>query len=86
MIRVLSFLLAGALLQAGTPLFRPTTERGATGWTAERGGLAVDASVSHEGSKSLRVEPGSSPDACVRSAPVSLRIGKSYEEIGRAHV
>ena len=82
MIRVLSFLLAGALLQAGTPLFRPTTERGATGWTAERGGLAVDASVSHEGSKSLRVEPGSSPDACVRSAPVSLRIGKSYEVSG----
>jgi hypothetical protein len=80
-IRLLSFLLAAAVLDAGAP-FRPTTERGATGWTAERGVLAVDTSVSHENSKSLRVEPGSSPDACVRSAPISLRIGKSYELSG----
>ena len=85
MIRVLSLLLgsllAGALLDAGTP-FRPAIERGATGWTAERGVLAVDASVSHESAASLRVEPGSSTDACVRSAPVSLRIGRSYEVSG----
>ena len=58
MIRVFCYLLAAALLDAGTPLFRPTIERGATGWTAERGMLAVDASVSHESNKSLRVEPG----------------------------
>jgi hypothetical protein len=85
-IRVLSILLASlpaaSLLHAGTPLFRPTTERGATGWTAERGSLAVDGSVSHENNKSLRVEPGSSTDAAVRSAPVSLRIGRSYELSG----
>jgi len=81
-IRVLSFLLTAALLDAGTPLSRPTTERGATGWTAERGTLTVDTAVSHETGKSLRIEPGSSPDACVRSAPVSLRIGKSYELTG----
>ena len=85
MIRALSLLLgsllAGALLDAGTP-FRPAIERGATGWTAERGVLAVDASVSHESAASLRVEPGSSTDACVRSAPVSLRIGRSYEVSG----
>ncbi len=82
MIRLLSLLLAAVLLHAGTPLFRPSIERGATGWTAERGMLAVDASVAHEGGKSLRVEPGSSPDACIRSAPVSLRIGRSYELSG----
>jgi hypothetical protein len=70
------------LLEAGTPLFRPTIERGATGWTAERGLLAVDASVPHESGKSLRIEPGGSPDACIRSAPVSLHIGKSYELSG----
>jgi hypothetical protein len=85
LIRILSLPLAAAWLlaglQAGTP-FRPAIERGATGWTAERGLLTVDASVSHENSKSLRVEPGSSPDASVRSAPVSLRIGKSYELSG----
>ena len=79
---LLAFLLARALLQAGTPLFRPTTERGASGWTAERGVLAVDASVSHENVKSLRLEPRDSGDACVRSAPVALRIGKSYELSG----
>jgi len=77
-----AFLAAGALLQAGTPFFRPTTERGASGWSAERGMLTVDASVSHESSKSLRVEPSDSRDASIRSAPVSLRIGKSYELTG----
>ena len=82
MIRVLTILLAATLLEAGTPLFRPTIERGATGWAAERGLLAVDASVSHQSDKSLRVEPGGSPDACIRSAPISLRIGKSYELSG----
>jgi hypothetical protein len=81
-IRALSLLLSVSLLQAGTPFFRPTTEPGASSWTAERGLLAVDASVSHESGKSLRVEPGSSPDASIRSAPVSLRIGKSYELSG----
>jgi hypothetical protein len=84
-IRVLSllaFLPWAALLHAGTPLFRPSIERGAVGWTSERGVLAVDASVSHQGNKSVRLEPGSSPDACVRSAPVSLRMGKSYELSG----
>jgi hypothetical protein len=77
----LAFSPSGALLHAGTP-FRPTIERGPTGWTAERGSLAVDASVSHESIKSLRVEPGNSGDASVRSAPVSLRIGRSYELSG----
>lgn len=82
MIRFFCCLLAAALLEAGTPLFRPSIERGASGWTAERGALAVDASAAHEGNKSLRLEPGDSRDACVRSAPVSLRIGKSYEVRG----
>ena len=82
MIRLICCLLAATLLQAGTPLFRPSIERGATGWTAERGALTVDTAVSHENNKSLRLEPGNSPDASVRSAPISLRIGKSYEVTG----
>ena len=69
------------MLHAGTP-FRPAIERGAQGWTAERGGLTVDASVSHENNPSIRVEPGSSPDASISSAPISLRIGKTYELTG----
>jgi hypothetical protein len=80
--RVLLLLAAAGLLHAGTPLFRPAIERGATGWTAERGALTVDAAVAHENNRSLRVEPGDSADACIRSAPVSLRIGKSYELSG----
>jgi hypothetical protein len=80
--RLLFLLVSAALLQAGTPFFRPAVERGATGWTAERGSLSVDPAVSHENVKSLRVEPSDSTDASVRSAPVSLRIGKSYELTG----
>jgi hypothetical protein len=80
-IRLLCCLLAATLLYGGTP-FRPTIERGATGWTAERGSLVVDTSVTHENNKSLRVEPGNSHDASVRSAPVSLRIGGAYELSG----
>ena len=80
MIRLFCCLLAGTLLYAGTP-FRPSIEQGAA-WSAERGVLAVDTTVLHEGGKSLRVEPGTSTDASIRSAPVTLRIGKSYEVSG----
>jgi len=82
-IRLLCCLLGAAiLLDAGTPLYRSSIERGATGWTAERGALAVDPAVAHEGQKALRVEPGNSKDAAVSSAPIALRIGASYEVTG----
>ena len=81
MIRLLTCLLAATLLYGGTP-FRPSIERGATGWTADRGQLTVDTSVSHANDKALRVESGASPDASIHSAPVSLRIGRSYELTG----
>jgi hypothetical protein len=83
-IRLLCSLLVAVLLQAGTPLFRSSIERGNLGWTAVRGSVAADPSVMHEKSQSLRVDPGSSPDSCVRSAPISLRLGKSYELSGWA--
>ncbi len=81
-IRVFSFLLTVAIVQAGSPFFRPAAERGATGWTAERGSLAVDPTVLHENAKSLRLEPSGAGDASVHSAPVSLHIGRSYELTG----
>ncbi len=81
-IRLVCCLLLAALLQAGTPLFRSSVERGNLGWTAVRGSVAADPSVSHENSKSLRVDPGNSPDSCIRSAPITLRLGKSYEVSG----
>src|SRR5438093_7749318 len=52
------------------------------GWTALRGSATTDASVLRGNSKSLRVEPAGSPDACIRSAPVSLKLGKRYELSG----
>ena len=83
MIRFFCCLLGVALLlDAGTPLYRSSIERGATGWTAERGSLAVDPSVTHEGQKALRIEPGNSTDAAASSAPIALRIGASYEVTG----
>jgi hypothetical protein len=83
-IRLLCSLLVAVLLQAGTPLFRSSIERGNLGLTAVRGSVAADPSVMHEKSQSLRVDPGSSPDSSVRSAPISLRLGRSYELSGWA--
>ena len=79
--RFVVVLLSVGLLYAGTP-FRPVVEQGAGGWTAVRGSLAVDTAVTHENTRSLRVEPGNSQDAYVQSAPVTLQIGKSYELSG----
>lgn len=51
--------------------------------TVVRGAAAADAAIHHTAPKSLRVEPGGPyPDALVRSAPVSLTLGKRYELSG----
>jgi hypothetical protein len=48
-------------------------------WTPLRGQAATDASILHDGRKSLRVEPSAaSPDAVIRSEPLRLAIGKTY--------
>src|ERR1035437_7361936 len=48
--------------------------------TVVHGAAAADSAIHHSAPKSLRVEPGGQyPDALVRSAPVSLTIGKRYE-------
>src|ERR1035438_1216431 len=48
--------------------------------TVVHGAAAADSAIHHSAPKSLRVEPGGPyPDALVRSAPVSLTIGKRYE-------
>ena len=70
---------------AATPLFQASFEKPNSTWTAVRGSATPDASVLHEGRRSLRVEPGGpSPDACVRFAPVALTIGRRYELSGWA--
>ena len=72
---------------AATPLFRASFEIHDPGWSAVRGSASLDASVVHAGNKSLRVEAaasGTSTDACIQFAPVSLTIGKHYELSGWA--
>jgi len=82
----MSRLLACAVLAvssyAATPLFVSSFDSSADRWTAIHGVSTVDTSVQRNGRKSLRVEPGNSQDASIRSAPISLTIGKRYELSG----
>ena len=83
MLRLLSCLLLASLAQASAPLFQSSFQKPDHAWTAVRGTATSDAAVSHEKRISLRVERDSrSQDACVRSAPVRLVIGKRYELSG----
>jgi Phospholipase B len=78
---VLSMLAASAVYAAtlfGVPVEQPA-------WTTVRGTANVDSSVLHNSKKSLRVEPSAiHPDAAIRSAPINLTIGKTYELTGWA--
>src|SRR5580765_2865730 len=82
LMRLLAGLWIAALAQAATPLYHASFDKADHGWTVVRGTGSPDTAVLHDSRRSLRVEPGSSPDACVRSAPVSLKIGKRYELSG----
>ncbi|HUJ20049.1 MAG TPA: carbohydrate binding domain-containing protein, partial [Bryobacteraceae bacterium] len=83
MFRLAGCLCVAVALHAATPLFQTSFEKGTGGWTAVHGNAVTDSSVLHNGNRSLRLEPGgTSPDASVRSAPISLTIGKRYELSG----
>jgi hypothetical protein len=85
MLRLVCCLFAAIAATAATPLFQASFDAPNPSWVVVRGSATPDASVLHEGRKSLRVEPGGpSPDACVRFAPVSLTIGQRYELSGWA--
>src|SRR5438552_2141673 len=71
-----------APLFAATSLFQGSFENSNNGWTVVRGTGVTDPAVTHENSKSMRIEPGSGQDACVRSSSVALTIGKRYELSG----
>ncbi|MGD1072666.1 MAG: carbohydrate binding domain-containing protein, partial [Bryobacteraceae bacterium] len=76
MFRLACCLVAALTAPASTPLANNT-------WTAVRGSVRTDVSVSHEGKRALRVEPAAvNPDACIRSKPIALTIGKTYELSG----
>jgi hypothetical protein len=75
---LISLVLCVSALHAATPSFEP---KGA--WITVRGSASLDSSVPHDSKKSLRLEPSAnSPDAAVRSAPINLTIGKTYELTG----
>ena len=85
MLRLVCCLFVATAATAATPLFQASFEKPNSSWVAVRGSATPDASVLHDGRRSLRVEPGGpSPDACVRFAPVALTIGKRYELSGWA--
>ena len=80
MTRVACCLLAAAAAYAATPIYHSTFDTPNQGFTVVRGSAVVDAAVTHDNHKSLRVEAGrTQPDAAVRFAPVSLAIGRRYE-------
>ncbi len=51
-------------------------------WEPVRGSASLDNGVQRDGRATLRVESDGASDAIVRSAPVSLTIGKTYELSG----
>src|SRR6476660_7526748 len=80
--RLLAGLLVAALAPAATPLFNGSFEKADHGWTVVRGAGSPDTGVMRDGKRASGIEPGSTPDACVRSTPLSLTIGKRYELSG----
>jgi hypothetical protein len=80
MTRTICCLLAAAAAYAATPIYHSTFDKPNQGFTVVRGSADVDAAVTHDNNKSLRVEAaGNQPDAAIRFAPVSLTIGRRYE-------
>ena len=82
MSRFLLCALLAASAYAGSPLYQASFDGSGGHWTAVHGAAVLDPSVQRAGQKSLRVESGTSGDACVRSAPITLTIGKRYELSG----
>ncbi|MGI8746463.1 MAG: C45 family autoproteolytic acyltransferase/hydrolase [Bryobacteraceae bacterium] len=80
--RIASWLVLALPLSAATPLFNSSFDSSSKAWTVERGIAFTDPAVSHNNRKALVVQPIQASDACVRSAPVTLTIGKRYELSG----
>ncbi|HEX5228957.1 MAG TPA: C45 family autoproteolytic acyltransferase/hydrolase, partial [Bryobacteraceae bacterium] len=80
--RLLVALAVAASLQAGT-LYRASFDHASPGWTVLRGAGAPDATVTHDGQMSMRLESGETArDARVQSAPIALTIGAKYDLTG----
>lgn len=82
--RLLGLAVTTAITLCAAPgaLFNSTGDAAWKNWSAVHGSSQSDSAVRREGRASLRVESVNSSDAIIRSAPVSLRPGKSYELSG----
>ena len=70
-----------SILAYAAPPFQASFEASAK-WQAAKGLATPDAQVQHDKRASLRVEPAGESDTLVRSTPVTLTVGKSYELSG----
>jgi hypothetical protein len=81
--RLACLLFAALAAHGATAVFTSSFEDPDRGWTVVHGLAAPDPAVTRDNSKSLRLEAqNASSDACVRSAPISLTLGKRYELSG----
>jgi len=81
--RLACFVFVALSAQAATAVYTSSFENPSTGWQAIHGLATPDQRVTHGGNKSLRVEAGNgAADGSVRSAPISLTLGKRYELSG----
>jgi hypothetical protein len=81
--RLVCLLFAAFAAHGANAVFTSSFDAPGSGWTAVRGLAAPDPAVTRTNGKSLRLEAqNASSDACVRSAPISLTLGKRYELSG----
>jgi hypothetical protein len=81
--RLVTFLFAALAAYGATAVYTSSFDNPDSGWTVVHGLAASDPSVTHANSKSLRLEAqNGASDASVRSAPISLTLGKRYELSG----
>jgi hypothetical protein len=67
------------ILAYAAPPYQASFDANAKQWQAGRGTATADSQIQHDKRASLRVEPAGESDAMVRSTPVTLTVGKSYE-------
>ncbi|HTS76222.1 MAG TPA: C45 family autoproteolytic acyltransferase/hydrolase, partial [Bryobacteraceae bacterium] len=63
----------------GAPLYQASFDATAKQWQAVHGVASPDSAVEHEQHASLRVEASGVSDALIRSTPVNLTVGQSYQ-------
>ena len=83
MFRLLFCLCVALATHGATPLFQTSFENPSQDWTTLRGNARPDSTVLHGDKRSLRLEPTESGlGPLVRSAQITLKIGKRYQLSG----